>query len=290
VHPQVRRQLRVERRAQEPPRAHRDRLPVQFGKGLDALAQASYNGGADEHGMERRVQSPDRDVRLERVHLRAEGVAPHRDVEHAERPLLPTFDLVRQEDQAHARAPGRHAVCDALADLFVKPVSSEQNRQCRALAAWNDEAGTATEVLGGANLLPLHAKARQGLQVLLEIALKGENADRFRHGAELYPLAESLPNDAETRSQRKEGRRLGDWSGANLHVRCCVYAAVPVGNHSQCRVITALPRRHLGNQILMEWLFDKIGCSHAQQMPQMAQCEAGETTGLLLGQQHTEAK
>ena len=107
----------VKRGSHDGSRAYEHRGAVVLGEHFDVGADSRDARRADEHGVKRRVKTAQRNVGLEAVDLAAVGVAPHRDVDCAERALVgaTVLDLRGQQDHARARAEDGHAVGDALA-------------------------------------------------------------------------------------------------------------------------------------------------------------------------------
>jgi len=111
VHAHVAGDLRVERGRKQAALPHRND-PTGGGtcghrtEHLGALADVLDPWRADEHGMHRLPADPgDREVGLERVDLAAEGVAPHRDVQAAQRALAldATDQAIGEHDHPGAR-------------------------------------------------------------------------------------------------------------------------------------------------------------------------------------------
>src|SRR5919202_1555583 len=98
VHPRVVRQLRVERRDEDPPVAREHRAPIVLGEHLDSRADLLDPRRADEHGLERLPL--ELELRLEACDLPPVGVAPNADVGE---PEVVTPD----EDHPGARAEDR---------------------------------------------------------------------------------------------------------------------------------------------------------------------------------------
>src|SRR6266542_2048092 len=103
VQPGVPGHLRMERRGQQPIVANRDdptrgRARAHRRQYLHVPADAFHPRCADEHGVVRRVERGELQVRLERVHLPPERVPPYGDIQSAERLLAldPAGDLVGQ--------------------------------------------------------------------------------------------------------------------------------------------------------------------------------------------------
>src|SRR3954466_6906801 len=84
VDPRVVRQLRVERGDEVPPLPREHRMPVDLGQHLDVIPRLLDPRRPDEDGTYRLVAVADVEVRLERMHLPAEGVAANGDVDETE--------------------------------------------------------------------------------------------------------------------------------------------------------------------------------------------------------------
>src|SRR5471030_2650199 len=80
VDPRVVRQLRVERRDEDPALARQHRMPVDLGQHLDALADVFDPRRTDEDGADRLLAVSEIEVRLEARDLAAERVTTGADV------------------------------------------------------------------------------------------------------------------------------------------------------------------------------------------------------------------
>src|SRR5260370_16680463 len=110
---QIAREVGMEGREPEVVRTSEQGHTVELGENLDAPADTLDDGGADEDAGEVAVgEAADRERRLERLALAAVAIAPHRDVEHAERRLAgATVDhLGGAQDQSGAGPQPRHTL------------------------------------------------------------------------------------------------------------------------------------------------------------------------------------
>ncbi len=135
----VARHLGVKGRRQHAPLPHGHRVPSGAGQHLDGLTDPLDPRSPDEHGVHGGVQPYERDVRLERVHLPAKGIAPHGHVDPTERQRLPSRDpriqdLAGQQDHPRARPVGRHPVGQPCAQRFEQFQFAQQVAHRRGLA------------------------------------------------------------------------------------------------------------------------------------------------------------
>ena len=136
----------------------------------------------------RSFDADDAHVLLEGVHLAAEGVAADVDVHEREVGPVEVGRLLREHDGAGAGAPDGQAVEAEAADGLAQVVDVEQARDRRALAAGDDEAVDLGELRRQPDLDGVRAETFEHRDVLGEVALQGEHADReersFAHGNE----------------------------------------------------------------------------------------------------------
>src|SRR5207248_9419018 len=117
------------------------------------------------------------EIRLERVELPAKGVALHGDVHHSGDRMGMAGNIFREEDRAGTRAPHRHAVGHALAQLGDDLVALGELADRRARAPRDDERGDVIKLRWTAHVYPFGSDPLEGAQVLGEIALEAEDAD-----------------------------------------------------------------------------------------------------------------
>ena len=176
------RDLRVEGGAEQVALPHRDHAAVVEGRErLRGRPDRLDDRRADERGVHRRpVEQGDVEVRLERVELVAEGVAPHGHVEAAEGLLVRqrVEDAVGQHDQPGARAVDRHPVRDPGAQRLPQPERAGELVHHRRLAAGDDQPGDPVELALAPHRHRLGAERREHREVLAEVALEGEDPDR----------------------------------------------------------------------------------------------------------------
>src|SRR5215472_4661089 len=182
VQPQVRRQLRMERRGQRCPLADRDdparaRVGTEY---LDVRAGLLYPRRPDEYSAQRGPgHSPQLDVAFERVHLTAERVPPHRHIDSAERllPVDPVDQPVRQHDHPGAAAERGQAGLYSLAHRLHQVERDGQLPHRGGLAARDDQAADLVELLWPADRHRRRAHGGQRSQMLGDVTLQGEHAD-----------------------------------------------------------------------------------------------------------------
>ena len=182
VQPQVRRQLRMERRSQQCPLADRDdptraRVGAEY---LDIRAGLLYPRRPDEYSAQRGAgHSLQLDVTFERVHLTAERVPPHRHIDSAERllPVDPVDQPVRQHDHPGTAAERGQAGLYPLAHRLHQVERHGQLPDRGGLAARDDQAVDLVELLWPADLHRRGARGGQRAQVLGDVTLQREHAD-----------------------------------------------------------------------------------------------------------------
>ncbi len=162
--------------------AHEDRPVFEAGEHLHAAPRAGDDGRPDEDGAQRvgpeggRVQ-----VGLEAFDLGAVGVAVDGEVEDAETGLVVARDLGGQDDESGAASVDGKIVFEEIRERIEQPEADQQFADGRAFAAGKDEAVQALKLRGEAHRPPLGAALGQRGQVPLEVALKREDSDFFRH-------------------------------------------------------------------------------------------------------------
>ena len=118
--------------------------------------------------------------RLEALALGAKGVAADADV-HRRQQRLPgerVVGLAGEQDQASAGAPDREAARDEVADGLVEVIGDHQLAHHCTLAARDDKAVESLQVAREANRPGARAEPLHGREMLAEVALEGERADR----------------------------------------------------------------------------------------------------------------
>src|SRR5436853_1663606 len=85
--------------------------------------------------------------------------------------------VLREEDRAGAGAPHRHAVGDALAELWDDLVTLCELSDRRALATGDDQRVDIVELLGPAHIDRIGAERAERCEMLGEVALKTEDTD-----------------------------------------------------------------------------------------------------------------
>ena len=172
-------QLRVERDGDDIALPHRhDPLIGQSSQNLYTGSHALDYGGSDEDRVDRPVaQDRHRQIGLERVELAAEGVALDRHVDQREDGLLAAGDLLGDDDHARARAQNRGAGPGKGHDRLAQIPASDELAHGRALAARQDQAGDAFEVLGQPNRNRLDSDGPKGLDVFDDGAVKRQYAN-----------------------------------------------------------------------------------------------------------------
>lgn len=165
-------------------------LALVGGEGLDFGAEAGDDGGADEDAGDVAVEALHGEGVFKAVDLGAEGVAADGDVEEGEGVLgsavdfLGLFDLFGHEDHAHAGSPDREALGGAVLNGFAEAVAGEEEADSGGFAAGDDEAVDGLEMFGSADFEDLKggvSEALKGLDVFVEVALEGEDADGLGH-------------------------------------------------------------------------------------------------------------
>jgi hypothetical protein len=105
-------------------------------------------------------------------------------VEHTEAPLVgpAAAHLSRQQHQSGAGPEDRHAGADHRRHRVEQSRGGQQERQGGGLAARKDEAVEPVQVGLGQHRAPGHAEPAEGGQVLADVPLEGQYADRHdRH-------------------------------------------------------------------------------------------------------------
>ncbi len=96
----------------------------------------------------------------------------------------------------------------------------------------------------------------------LEVALQRENTDRFRHGADLYPLAQSLPHDGCSDGQSKECARLWYGTRAHHHIGRPDGISLTIIDSSHRCLVGIFCDHDLPDQPLVQRLFNQIARLH----------------------------
>src|SRR6266540_1718873 len=176
-------QLRVEGRDQEAPLAEQDRFAVQLGEHFYPWACLGDARRPDKDSAQRLILAGELDVGFKARHLSSVGVSAHDHVDEAE-------VVTVEEDHARARAEDR---AGEAANRLLQAVNAKQPPDRRRLAARNDQAVEALELLDFSHLHRLCAEAAQDSRVLAEVALDGENPDFQVLGRHLPTLPPGPP-------------------------------------------------------------------------------------------------
>ncbi|VRM34450.1 Uncharacterised protein [Streptococcus pneumoniae] len=156
-------------------------------------------------------------VLLERVDLRAEGVAPHGHVQHAEPALIRrrVADLPGQHDQPRARAVGGQAVAEGGDERVLQPHDPGEAVHHGGLAAGQHDAVQTLEVRGAAHGARARAEGLEHVHVLPHVALEGEHADGLlwtHQPRSARRCGAPWPRPGRGRPRRPpSGRRTGRW-------------------------------------------------------------------------------
>ena len=131
----------------------------------------------DEHRVHRTVEPVERDVILERIHLAAKGVAPHRHIDRLERRgLAPggagVEDLGGQQDHPRTRPVGRHAVGQPRPQRFEQFELAQQMAHRGGLPAGDDQRVDGVEFPRPPHGRRLGARLAQRRQVFAGVALQ----------------------------------------------------------------------------------------------------------------------
>ncbi len=219
--------LGVEGGGQQRPLPDRDdpagrRAGLDAGEDLNLGSHSLDPRRPDEDGAQRLgAEFADVEVLLERMDLAAECVAAHRDIQPTQGLLVESaaLDPVGEHDHACARAVCRHPRAQPLAQRLVQPEGAHQLVDDRGLAAGDDQGVDDVDLGGSAHSDGRGTAGFQGVQVLPDIPLDGQDTDgrvshrrgrRPRRGpARPYP---QLRCRHRTRSVRHR-RRSSGWSG-----------------------------------------------------------------------------
>src|SRR5262245_12393397 len=156
VHATILGQLGMERREQEPSVAHQHRLAVERAHDLDLLAETADARRADEDPAERNRVAGEVDIRLEAPHLSSERVAVDREIGESK---------VLRVEHDHPGAGPEDSAREG-ADRLVEPVEPGEPHDRRRLAARDDEAVEARELVGKAHLDNVRAEIAKRRRVL----------------------------------------------------------------------------------------------------------------------------
>jgi len=163
-----------------------------LGQDLHICTHLLHPGAPDEDCMHRlharlrgaEVQSLEVQVGFEGLALPAEGVAADGDVQAAERLLgcagkigCGIGDPVREQDHACARSKDRQTLCYVLPKGVGKVEGARQFVDRGGLAAGDDEAVQAIELLGTADSNALCAGGFRSAEVLAEVSLQGQDTN-----------------------------------------------------------------------------------------------------------------
>src|SRR5262245_19263468 len=131
VHPRVIRQLRMERGDEEPTLPEKDRVAVELGKDLDAVAHIRHTRCTDEHSSQRLLLVLEGEIGLEARHLSAVGVPVDADVH------LTDQAVASHEDQSRAGAEHRTR---EFPERLLEGIEADQPADRGRLPAGDDEA------------------------------------------------------------------------------------------------------------------------------------------------------
>ena len=164
-------------------------VPLLFGENvlrqhLHALSRGQDCGSADEDGAERALlvaRNLARQVRLERVDLRAEKVAIDGDVKAPQELLtallLAPVDVVGEEDETRARSPNGASLGGEVSKGLEEVPAPGDVRHGGTLPSRDDESTAPRELLSLPNLHSLSAGLHDVRAVFGEAALQGEHAN-----------------------------------------------------------------------------------------------------------------
>src|SRR6185295_13956756 len=210
VHPGVVRQLRMERRDQEPTLPEQDRIAVELRQDLHAFADLGDARRPDEDAAQRLLLALERKIRLEARHLAAVGVAVDADVHLAEE------TVASHED--HPRAGAEHGARE-LPQRLLEGIEADQPADRGRLPARDDEPVEARKLLGLPNLNRLHAETRKRRDVLAEVPLQGENADPHASNSRVALQDARGRNRLPAASREGESEGDEDQPGGHEHGR-----------------------------------------------------------------------
>src|SRR5215213_1849689 len=160
-------QLGVERCHEEATLAQQDGLAVVFRQYLDLGPALADTRCADEDAAERLVLPLELEIRLEAGHLPPIGVTVDLEIHQAQ---------MRAIEHDHPRAGAEDRSCEALHRL-VEAVEPHQPHERRRLAARDDEAVQALQLIGLPDLDRVGPEASQHRRVLAEVPLHSEHTD-----------------------------------------------------------------------------------------------------------------
>ncbi len=165
---------------------------LHLGEHLDAVAHPFHPRAADEdcmHGSDAflrgaEVQSLEVEVRLERLALAPERVAPHGDVEAAEGLLGIAGEVsggisyvVRQQNHAGTGPVDRKALGNVLAQRVSQLERARELVDGRGFPAGNNEAVKVVQLSRAADADGGGTGCFDGVEVLTEVALERKDAD-----------------------------------------------------------------------------------------------------------------
>lgn len=180
----VRRQFGVERRREERTAPDQNRIAVDLGQYLDTLPDRFHLWRTNEDRSKRFVvfesQSGDHKVSFERGHLAAVTIAADRDRQLRQLHLIRAAveDLFGEQDHSGAGPEHRHTVGDQRSQRVGHRIGAKKQRHSGGLATGKYQRINAIEILGKADRPSVRSQRFDRLDMTLECALKGENANR----------------------------------------------------------------------------------------------------------------
>lgn len=141
---------------------------------LDADTDTLDRRRADEDRVQWSAEAVELEIALEGVHLAAERVSPHRDVDGCEGTLVCSTveHLARQQDHARTGAKSRHPGREALGEWLAKARGVNQHHQRRRLTAGEDERIHVLEICRQANLRSIDSETVERREVLGHVTLE----------------------------------------------------------------------------------------------------------------------
>lgn len=149
--------LRVERRGDHGSLPHRHWLPARGpGKNFNTFPDILHPGRPNKHRVQRAIvqtrlgKSGHVQVRFERVDLPSKGIAPHRDVQRAERNLVISAVTypTGQHDHPGARSESWHAVSESCGEVCPQAENVEQAADRGRLPTRYDDSADLVEFRG----------------------------------------------------------------------------------------------------------------------------------------------
>ena len=217
-------ELRVERSDEDRALTADDRHRVSSrggngGEDLDAGPGPFDQRGPDEDSVEWVVDTDDVEIGLERIDLATEGVAPDANVDGGEPALVrpPVAHVDGEQDHSGAGAEGRHPRRQPVPERIDEPRRLQEHRHGRRLAPGDDQRLHLVELGWGAHLDPADAEAGEDGEMVADVALQGEHADRDARrvvtvGCAVRTMALHL---AAPCYQPRSARRVSTWPASS---------------------------------------------------------------------------